>query len=145
MIPVTGSQAQRAFNWTLVASAPLLLGVCVLLLGWQQGVSLALGSLVQVAVAFGTMFALGCWASPRWGPRCAARPLLTGFFAVGVFLVGVLAGCSTSMLLYWDFDPEAWLLRPLVWLGFVGGVPAFLVGLLGSRLARRLPVVSRSA
>ena len=145
MIPVTSSQAQRAFNWTLVASVPLLLGVCVLLLGWQQGVSLAFASLVQVAVAFGTMFVLGYWAAPRWGPRCAARPLLAGLFAVGVFLVGVLAGCSTSMLLYWDFDPEAWLLRPLVWLGFVGGVPAFLVGLLSSRLARRLPVVSRPA
>ena len=129
---------RRAVAWTLVLSAPLLLGVCVLLLGWRRGVSLAFSFPAQVAVAFAAMFAFGWWAAPRWGARCAARPVLAGVFAVGVFLVGVLSGASTSMLLYWDFDPQAWLLRPLCWLGIIGGVPAFLVGLAGYFLTRWL-------
>ena len=136
---------RRALVWTLGLSAPLLVGVCVLLLGWRQGVSLAFSFPVQVAVAFVAMLAFGWWAAPRWGARCTARPVLAGLFAVGAFLVGVLAGSSTSMLLYRDFDPEAWVLRPLCWLGIIGGVPAFLVGLVGCFLARRLLAARHSA
>ena len=122
----------------MVLSAPLLLGVCVLLLGLREGLSLALAFPVQVAVAFAAMFAFSRWAAPRWGPRCTRQPALAGLFAVGVFLVGVLSGSSASMLLYRDFDPEAWLLRPLCWLGPIGGVAAFLVGLAGCFLTRCL-------
>ena len=129
---------RRAVVATLVLSALFLLGVCVLLLGWRQGVRLAFSFPVQVAVAFAAMFALGWWAAPRWGPRCTRQPALAGLFAVGVFLVGILSGCGTSMLLYGDSDLEVWLFRPLCWLGPIGGVAAFLVGLVGCFLTRRL-------
>lgn len=57
-------------------------------------------------------------------------------FALGLFLVGVLGGSATSMVVYRDFDPTSYIVKPLYWLGMYGLIPALVVGLIGAAILR---------
>ena len=136
---------RRAIAWSFALSVPLLIGICVLVAGIHDGTRLAFAYPIQAAVAFGCMFAFGWWAAPRWGPRCARYSFLAGFFAIFVFLIGVLSGSVTSMFVYRDFSLVDYIIKPLYWLGLFGGIPAFIVGVIGSFIARRLLRIHENA
>jgi hypothetical protein len=57
-------------------------------------------------------------------------------FALVLFLVGVLAGSATSMVVYQDFDPSSYIVKPLYWLGMYGLIPALLIGFIGAAILR---------
>lgn len=140
-----GIAFRRAIAWSLALSVPLLVGVCVLVAGFRDGTRLAFAYPVQAAAAFSCMYAFGWWAAPRWGPRCARHSVLAGLFAVSVFLIGVLSGSVTSMFVYRDFSLFDFIIKPLYWLGMFGFIPAFIVGVVGSLIARRLLRIHESA
>jgi hypothetical protein len=136
---------RRAIAWSLALSVPLLIGVCVLVAGTHDGIQLAFAYPIQAAVAFGCMFAFGWWAAPRWGPHCVRYSFLAGIFAICVFLIGVLSGSVTSMFVYRDFSLIDYIIKPLYWLGMFGFIPAFIVGVIGSFIARRLLRIHENA
>ncbi len=136
---------RRAIACSLAISVPLLIGVCVLVAGVHDGTRLAFAYPIQAAVAFGCMFAFGWLAAPRWGPTCARYSFLAGLFAISVFLIGVLSGSVTSMFVYRDFSLFDYIIKPLYWLGMFGFIPAFIVGVVGSFIARRLLRIHENA
>jgi uncharacterized membrane protein YeaQ/YmgE (transglycosylase-associated protein family) len=62
-----------------------------------------------------------------------------------VFLIGVLSGSVTSMFVYRDFSLVDYIIKPLYWLGMFGFIPAFIVGVIGSFIARRLLRIHENA
>ena len=69
------------------------------------------------------------------------RSVLTNFwagalFAFGLFLVGGLAGSTASMVIYQDYDPFSYVVKPLYWLVIYGCLPAIIIGIVGSTILR---------
>ena len=58
-------------------------------------------------------------------------------FAFCVFLIGAVAGSSTSMILYDDMDLQSYIVKPLFGLGLYGFIPASIIGVIGSFILRR--------
>ena len=110
----------------------------VFVAGTNDGIRLVFAYPIKAAVAFCCMFAFGWWFAPRWGPRCVRYSFLAGLFAICVFLIGVLSGSVTSMFVYRDFSLLDYIIKPLYWLGMFGFIRAFIVGVIGSFIARRL-------
>ncbi|MEM7698237.1 MAG: hypothetical protein AAF236_07530 [Verrucomicrobiota bacterium] len=59
-------------------------------------------------------------------------------FALCLFIVGILAGSSTSMLLYGDMDAHSYVVKPLFWMSYYGFIPAAVIGAIGSGLIRAM-------
>jgi hypothetical protein len=57
-------------------------------------------------------------------------------------MAGVLAGSATSMVVYRDFDPFSYVVKPLYWLGMYGLIPALVIGGIGAAILR---VISKKA
>ena len=121
----------------------------------------------RVVVGFGCMWTFGRWASRGWGPRCARHSLFAGLFGLAVFLIGVLSG-SIAYIVIFDLiavfpslygflgasyhpyitgGPHVFIsvsqtiqciVLPLYLMGMFGAVPAFVLGVIGSFLFRRL-------
>ena len=120
-----------------------------------------------VVIGFGCMWTFGRLASRGWGPRCARHSLLAGLFGLAVFLIGVLSG-SIAYIVIFDLiavfpslygflgasyhpyitgGPHVFLsvsqtiqciVLPLYLMGMFGAIPAFVLGVIGSFIFRRL-------
>lgn len=110
--------------------------VCLPVVGPHYTAKFAKSWLPQLAAGYGAMILV---------IECAGVPLrsfLTRYwagtaFAMLVFAAGSLAGSATSMLVYQDFNPWDYVVKPLFWLSIYGMIPAAVIGLTGTAMLRR--------
>jgi hypothetical protein len=153
---------RQSFNWILVLSVPTLIAVGGLIFGMRDIMQVVLGVSPAASVGFGCMWTFGRWASWVWGPRCARHAFLAGLFGVAVFLIGVLSGSIANIVIcdlvaglralcfshwypLWAAYPILsvrsiihCIVLPVYLMGMFGAVPAFVLGVIGSFLFRRL-------
>jgi hypothetical protein len=132
------SRFRQALIWTLALSVPALLGICVLVVGFRDGLRLAASCSIQAVFALAVMAVFGWLVAPSWGSACTRHLFLAGLFGIFIFLVGTVAGSTVSMLVYRDFSLFDYIVKPLFWLGIIGFVPAFIVGIIGALISRHL-------
>jgi hypothetical protein len=132
---VSRAAFRRAAYPSLLLSVAGLFLVCTVMVGLEDAQVFARSWLPQIAVGYLAMI-LGIelvgLRLRSWLVRFRAGAL----FALGLFLVGAVAGSSASMVLYQDFDPMSYVMAPLFWLGLLGLLPALVVGLIGTILLR---------
>ncbi|HKP04323.1 MAG TPA: hypothetical protein VJU77_13300 [Chthoniobacterales bacterium] len=129
---------RKAIVWTLGLSLPMLAVTCVLVLGLRDAIHLVATLPIQIVCGLLITALFGWIVAPRWGSACTDRLILAGFFGVLSFLVGVLSGSTVSMFLEQNFDLFAYILKPLFWVGIIGFIPAFVMGIVGAFISRHL-------
>jgi hypothetical protein len=140
-----GKCFRRALLWTLALSLPAVAGICLLLVGWRDGLHLIASFYIQLISAFVIMTVFGWRVAPLWGSACTDRLLFAGLFGVLIFLIGTVSGSAVSMLLERHFDLFDYMVKPLFWLGIFGFIPAFVMGLVGAFISRQLLRKQRNA
>ena len=65
------------------------------------------------------------------------RLWISGVYFVAVFVVGMVSGSATSMLVYRSLSLFDYMVKPLFSLSWFGAIPAFLLGLVFAFLLRR--------
>jgi len=133
---VTPNQFRRAIYPTLFLSLPGLMLVCLILLGPNGGLKLVASFPVQIAAGYLAMILVAETVG------ISLRDELCGygagiFFAIMLFLSGVVFGSASSAILYWKEFELRWVLGALFWMGFYGVLPAAVFGVIGTGLLRK--------
>ncbi|QQL44415.1 hypothetical protein [Sulfuriroseicoccus oceanibius] len=132
---VTRRAFRKAVYAALAISVIGLALVCVPIVGPRSTGEFAVSWLPQILTGYAAMILV---------IEVVGFPLRSGLtkfwagalFALAIFLVGVIAGSATSMVVYQDFDPHSYIVKPLYWLGIYGLIPALLIGFIGSAILR---------
>jgi len=132
---VTPSSFRKAVYPTLVLSLVGLALVCLPIIGPAYTAKFAGAYWMQIVAGYLAMILL---------IEVVGVPIRSAFqhywagmiFAFFIFVVGVIAGSSTSMFLYGDMDAHSYILKPLYWMSMYGFVPAVVIGAIGSGLIR---------
>jgi hypothetical protein len=132
---VTKKAFRLAVYPALVLSVAGLALVCFLIIGPQYTAKWAALWFPQIAAGFAAMILF----IEVLGIRL--RSHLTHFragalFAFFLFISGVLSGSATSMVVYQDYDPHSYIVKPLFWMGIYGFIPAMIIGLIGALILR---------
>src|SRR5215210_5372184 len=83
------------------------------------------------------MLFLSWVAAPFVAETCVKSLVVSGFFGIGEFFLGVLMASLSSALLAGDFSLHDYVLKPIFWVVPTGIVPAFALGIVGGAIARR--------
>ena len=132
---VTRKAFRKAVYIALILSVVGLALVCLPIVGLRYTGEFASSWFPQIVVGYaGMILMIEVVGIPL-------RSELTRFwagalFALVMFLVGVLAGSATSMVVYQDFDPTSYIVKPLYWLGMYGLIPALVIGFIGAAILR---------
>jgi hypothetical protein len=132
---VTRKEFRKAVYIALILSFVGLALVCLSIVGLRYTGEFAFSWFPQIVVGYaGMILIIEVVGIPL-------RSELTRFwvgalFALTLFLVGVLSGSATSMVVYQDFDPISYIVKPLYWLGIYGLIPALVIGFIGSAILR---------
>ena len=132
---VTRKAFRKAVYIALILSVVGLALVCLPIVGLRYTGEFASSWFPQIMVGYaGMILMIEVVGIPL-------RSELTRFwagalFALVMFLVGVLAGSATSMVVYQDFDPTSYIVKPLYWLGMYGLIPALVIGFIGAAILR---------
>ena len=132
---VTSSSFRKAVYSTLVLSLVGLVLVCLPIIGPAYTAKFAGAYWMQIVAGYLAMILL---------IEVVGVPLRSAFhhywagmiFAFCLFVVGVLAGSSTSMFLYGDMDAHSYIVKPFFWMSIYGFIPAVAIGAIGSGLIR---------
>ena len=133
---VTRKAFRKAVYLALAISVLGLALVCLPIVGLRYTAEFAVSCLPQIAAGYAAMILV---------IEVAGIPLRSGLtkfwagavFALALFLIGVAVGSATSIIVYQDFDPHSYIVKPLYWLGMYGLIPALAVGFIGSAILRR--------
>jgi len=126
---------RKAVYLALILSVVGLVLVCLPIVGLKQTVEFASSYFPQLAAGYAAMILIIELVGVPM--RSELTRFWTGaFFALALFLVGVIAGSATSMVVYQDFDPQSYIVKPLFWLGMYGMIPATLIGFMGAGILR---------
>ena len=87
---------------------------------------------IQIVIGLVTIAALGWCLLPQLSEAWIKNPFGAALLSVLTFLIGSLAGCASSMFVYFDFNPIDYVVTPMYWLGLIGTIPAGLIGFVGS-------------
>jgi len=132
---VTRSSFRKAVYSTFVLSVVGLALVCLPIIGPAYTAKFASAYWMQILAGYLAMILL---------IEVVGIPIRSVFqhywagmlFAFCLFIVGVIAGSSTSMFLYGDMDAHSYIVKPLFWMSFYGFIPAAVIGAIGSGLIR---------
>jgi len=132
---VTRKAFRKAVYVALILSVVGLALVCLPIVGLRDTGKFASSWLPQIVAGYVAMILIIEVVGIR------LRSELTRFwagaaFALALFIVGVLAGSATSMIVYRDFDPFSYIVKPLYWLGMYGLIPALIIGCIGAAILR---------
>lgn len=132
---VTRKAFRKAVYIALILSVIGLVLVCLPIVGLRYTGEFASSWLLQIVAGYAAMILIIEVVGIR------LRSELTRFwagaaFALALFIVGVLAGSTTSMVVYQDFDPFSYIVKPLYWLGVYGLIPALIIGCSGAAILR---------
>lgn len=132
---VTRKAFRKAVYSSILLSVVGLALVCLPLVGWSDSVGFASSWTLQIVAGYAAIILV------IEGVGIHLRSELTRIwagaaFAVALFTVGVVAGSATSMLIYQDFDPVSYVVKPLYWLGMYGLIPALVIGCIGVAILR---------
>ncbi len=132
---VTPRAFRLAVYPALILSLAGLALVCLPIIGTQNTVKSAISWLPQIAAGYAAMILIIEVVGIR------VRSQLTRFgagalFAFCLFIAGVLGGSTTSMVVYQDYDPSSYIVKPLFWMGIYGFIPAMIIGLIGALILR---------
>lgn len=132
---VTRLAFRKAVYVALILSFVGLLLVCLPLFGLQQTEKFATEFVPQIAVGYAAMVLMVEVVGIPFR-SALTRFWVGGLFAFALFIAGVLAGSAASMVVYKDFDPVAYVLSPLFFLGIYGFFPALIIGFIGVSILR---------
>jgi hypothetical protein len=132
---VTRKIFRKAVYLTLILSVVGLGLVCLPIVGLRDTAAFAASWLPQITAGYIAMILMIEVIGIR------LRSDLTRFragavFALALFVAGVLTGSATSMVIYRDFDPFSYIVKPLYWLGMYGLIPALIIGCIGTSILR---------
>jgi hypothetical protein len=132
---VTPKAFRLAVYPALVLSAAGLALVCLPIIGPHYTAKWAVSWLPQIAAGYASIILIVKVIGVR------LRSHLTGFgagalFAFCLFIAGVLGGSTASMVVYQDYDPFSYIVKPLFWMGMYGFIPAMIIGLIGALILR---------
>ena len=132
---VTRKAFRKAVYIALIMSVVGLALVCLPIVGLRYTGEFASSWFPQIVVGYAGMVLMIEFIG------VPLRSKLTRFwagalFALMLFLLGVLAGSATSMVVYQEFDPTSYIVKPLYWLGMYGLIPALAIGFIGTAILR---------
>lgn len=138
---VTRKAFRKAVYISILLSVVGLALVCLPLVGLRDTGIFASSWLPQIVAGYAAMILLieGVGIHLR---SELARTWAGAAFALVLFMAGVLAGSATSMVVYRDFDPFSYVVKPLYWIGMYGLIPALVIGGIGAAILR---VISKKA
>ncbi len=126
---------RKAVYGALLLSVLGLAVVCLLIAGPARTMEWTASASLQIAVGYAAMILSIELAGIRLRSKLTRR-WAGALFALLLFIVGVLAGSATSMVLYRDFEAYSYIVKPLFWMGIYGFIPAAMIGCIGSSLLR---------
>ena len=132
---VTRSSFRTVVYSALAVSVLGLILVCLLILGADYTQKFAASYWPQILAGYFAMLVI---------VELLGVPLRSGLchywagmiFSVTLFLVAVVTGSVTSMILYGDMDVHSYVVKPLFWLGFYGFIPAAIIGAFSTGFVR---------
>jgi hypothetical protein len=132
---VTRKAFRKAVYISIILSVVGLALVCLPLVGLRDTGKFASAWLPQIVAGYAAMILMIEVVGIHLRSELT-RVWAGAAFALALFIVGVLAGSAASMVIYQDFDPVSYVLKPLYWLGMFGLIPALLIGCIGAAILR---------
>jgi len=132
---VTPRAFRLAVYPALILSLAGLALVCLPIIGAQNTAKSATSWFPQIAAGYAAMILI----IEVVGIRLRSHLIRLGagaLFAFLLFIAGVLGGSAASMIVYQDYDPHSYIVKPLFWMGIVGFIPAMIVGIIGASILR---------
>lgn len=120
---------------TLIFSFFGLILICILVAGFSGLAYAATYYIPQILVGYAAMVLLIEYLGIKIRNRLLSY-WVGPLFSILTFLVGIISGSFTSMIMYNDWDFFDFIVKPLYWIGLFGLLPCLIIGIFGTKSLR---------